>query len=314
MFANMVVIGLFSAAMFVFAYLEIASYRRTPRDFRSLIVSLGLLGTFTGILIGLWDFDPRAIRESVPLLLEGLKTAFITSVEGMALSIGLGVYERLALPENRTGIAEESEPERREDDISALLQVLIRETAQLRTELQAQSQRQHTQLLGQLREGFASVESQLSDSGSQAVIEALRTTMAEFNEHLVESFGENFKALDSAIGQMVRWQKEHRESVERFEQALSRTTEAARSASEALLEVFQSASVEYRAAFEALSASLQQSADKNLETIRAAASEVYRNFDELIKVQQHLDTMTRNYERMAEVAERLERSGGKPEG
>jgi len=52
-----------------------------------LLTSLGILGTFIGIVIGLLDFDPVHIDESIELLLNGLKTAFITSLAGMAGAI-----------------------------------------------------------------------------------------------------------------------------------------------------------------------------------------------------------------------------------
>lgn len=47
----------------------------------------GVLGTFLGIFIGLQDFNVDAIQESIPLLLEGLKGAFLTSIAGIILSM-----------------------------------------------------------------------------------------------------------------------------------------------------------------------------------------------------------------------------------
>ena len=49
----------------------------------TLLTSIGILGTFAGIVIGLLAFDTANIDDSIPALLEGLKTAFITSVAGM---------------------------------------------------------------------------------------------------------------------------------------------------------------------------------------------------------------------------------------
>ncbi|WP_394151534.1 hypothetical protein [Vibrio maritimus] len=53
----------------------------------NLLTSLGILGTFTGIVAGLMGFEPQNITESIPALLEGLKTAFLTSLFGMFFSI-----------------------------------------------------------------------------------------------------------------------------------------------------------------------------------------------------------------------------------
>ena len=53
----------------------------------TLLTSLGMLGTFTGIVAGLLEFDTTNIDTSIELLLAGLKTAFITSLVGMLFSI-----------------------------------------------------------------------------------------------------------------------------------------------------------------------------------------------------------------------------------
>ncbi len=53
----------------------------------SVLTSVGVLGTFVGILLGLWEFRVDQISESIPQLLEGLKIAFITSVAGIGLAM-----------------------------------------------------------------------------------------------------------------------------------------------------------------------------------------------------------------------------------
>lgn len=53
----------------------------------TLMTSLGILGTFVGIVIGLLGFDSHDINGSIPQLLDGLKTAFITSICGLVGAI-----------------------------------------------------------------------------------------------------------------------------------------------------------------------------------------------------------------------------------
>ena len=43
-------------------------------------VSLGIFGTFVGVYVGLLGFDVHDISASIPILLDGLKTAFMTSI------------------------------------------------------------------------------------------------------------------------------------------------------------------------------------------------------------------------------------------
>ncbi|MBL3601400.1 MAG: MotA/TolQ/ExbB proton channel family protein [gamma proteobacterium endosymbiont of Lamellibrachia anaximandri] len=66
----------------------------------NLLTSIGILGTFVGIVIGLLAFDPADIDNSISLLLDGLKTAFITSLAGMGLSI---IYKIFASSEKFVG-------------------------------------------------------------------------------------------------------------------------------------------------------------------------------------------------------------------
>lgn len=61
------------------------------RNFKSEIISLGILGTFIGISVGLYSFDVMNIKTSMPILLAGLKTAFITSGVGISLSILISI-------------------------------------------------------------------------------------------------------------------------------------------------------------------------------------------------------------------------------
>lgn len=58
-----------------------------------VFTSLGVLGTFSGILIGLLGFDTNEIDKSIQILLRGMQTAFITSVAGIVSSL---VFSRIS--------------------------------------------------------------------------------------------------------------------------------------------------------------------------------------------------------------------------
>lgn len=66
----------------------------THRDFKSIILTIGVLGTFVGIFVGLLDFDINSMESSIPPLLDGLKIAFYTSIVGMSLTVIISVYQR----------------------------------------------------------------------------------------------------------------------------------------------------------------------------------------------------------------------------
>jgi len=82
---------LFVLVIFVLAFLDL----KTKKDLKSQIVSVGVLGTFVGIFIGLQGFNPQDIVNSVNNILVGLKTAFFTSIVGMSVSTILSVIQTL---------------------------------------------------------------------------------------------------------------------------------------------------------------------------------------------------------------------------
>jgi hypothetical protein len=59
----------------------------------SLLTSGGVLFTFFGIAIGLIDFNPNDLNNSISTLLGGLKLAFWSSIFGMALSMLFKIIE-----------------------------------------------------------------------------------------------------------------------------------------------------------------------------------------------------------------------------
>jgi len=80
----------FVIIIFVLGFLD----QKTGKDLKSQIVSVGVLGTFVGIFIGLQAFDPNDITNSVNDILVGLKTAFFTSIVGMSVSTTLSLIQK----------------------------------------------------------------------------------------------------------------------------------------------------------------------------------------------------------------------------
>jgi len=81
----------FVIIIFILGFLD----QITKKDFKSQIVSVGVLGTFVGIFIGLQGFNPEDIINSVNDILSGLKTAFFTSIVGMSVALLLSIVQTL---------------------------------------------------------------------------------------------------------------------------------------------------------------------------------------------------------------------------
>lgn len=74
--------------------------------FPTLISTLGVLGTFWGITKGLIAFDTFDLDQSIPGLLDGLKTAFFTSLAGMLGSMVLSAFISRKQDEKDGGISD----------------------------------------------------------------------------------------------------------------------------------------------------------------------------------------------------------------
>jgi len=79
--------------VFLFSLLFVKSEKLSKfiHNAPNILTSIGILGTFTGIVIGLLDFNVKDIDGSINFLLEGLKVAFITSLTGISFSIILKI-------------------------------------------------------------------------------------------------------------------------------------------------------------------------------------------------------------------------------
>ncbi|MCO1336336.1 MotA/TolQ/ExbB proton channel family protein [Microbulbifer sp. OS29] len=65
----------------------LGKFPRFVREAPSLLTALGILGTFIGIIIGIYGFDLADIDTSISELMQGLETAFMTSILGLFLSL-----------------------------------------------------------------------------------------------------------------------------------------------------------------------------------------------------------------------------------
>ncbi|MBN8572647.1 MAG: MotA/TolQ/ExbB proton channel family protein [Candidatus Kapabacteria bacterium] len=84
---------------FIYSEYYLRKAKRTPDKINPYLLesipqvfpTLGILGTFMGIAYGLYFFDTDNMNQSIPVLLEGLKTAFIASIAGV---LGLLYFQK----------------------------------------------------------------------------------------------------------------------------------------------------------------------------------------------------------------------------
>lgn len=85
---------------------KLISNRRVVEYFPTFVSTLGVLGTFYGITVGLLAFDTADLDKSIPGLLDGLKTAFFTSLAGMIGSMILSAFISRKQDEKDGGVSD----------------------------------------------------------------------------------------------------------------------------------------------------------------------------------------------------------------
>ena len=200
----------------------------------SIVTVIGVLGTFGGMAWALLNFDTGDIEASVPLLLEGLKFAFLTSIIGIAGSI---LLKWLSLNERkRQAASEETYTGATIDDLANILMLIHKvhqaEGNETRETLRAiekaltgdgdstvltQLQKLRTTFSDKqddLLQAFKEFATQMADNNTKALIEALESVMRDFNAKINEQFGDNFKQLNEAIGRINDWQEQYRQQMD----------------------------------------------------------------------------------------------------
>lgn len=222
----------------------------TQKDFvnyvPTLLTTLGIFGTFLGIVLGLLNFNQNNIEASIPLLLAGLKTAFITSLFGIFTSILFKTLSSFSFLRPKQQDSNEVSEVSAEAIFSTMRQQ-VQETKLLREALVGNEE---STLFGQLKilrsdindhaklslvtikeqatnqsrdfekfseklwlklQDFADT---LSKSATEQVIEALKKVIEDFNNNLTDQFGENFKELNNAVHKLVEWQANYKLQLE----------------------------------------------------------------------------------------------------
>ena len=153
----------------------------------TLLTTVGILGTFAGIISGLLGFDVENIDQSIGHLLAGLKTAFTTSLVGMLLSIAykLLVSTGLVSPKADDVINED------EIGVAELYAVMQEQSEGIRNLQSVIGGDADTSLVGQIK----LMRSDLNDQskGIQKSLEAISDDMNSLNKVAVkqqESFAE----------------------------------------------------------------------------------------------------------------------------
>lgn len=320
----------------------------------TLLTSIGIFGTFFGIVIALLNFNDNNIREQINVIIVGMQTAFITSVMGVFLSILLKVVliwqegKQTANPtdemsakdllekfvwhtQNTSQMLIETQQVvaklddlvnaiGRDGDNSMLGQIrllrvdfsdnhkkqqetLVAQHEQTQKDLHTQIE--HLQNVLQLAQQnytekklfedklwseMQKVTDSLAKSATEQIIDALRQVIQDFNERITEQFGENFKQLNNAVGNLLTWQENYKTQLEQMIEQYQQGVQAIDSTKDAVQAIETSSSVipEHMKALDNVIIHNQQQLDELTDHLNTFAKIRESAVNSLPEIQQHI--------------------------
>lgn len=186
----------------IFSIYYISKARRHPEKINPYIFetipqvfpTIGILGTFLGIAYGLFYFDTRNMTDSIPVLLDGLKTAFIASIFGI---MGQLIFSKLTAVVQRSN---EKNKTVTSDEVEAL-NLLVDQAKKSREENSINLKILNSSLVGDADESLATqftklknqmneqtdklskIQSSLGGDGETSLLTQIQKLRAEQNEY-----------------------------------------------------------------------------------------------------------------------------------
>jgi hypothetical protein len=214
----------------------------------ALLVGLGILGTFVGLVWGLIPFsdvdftNTDQIREAIKELLSGVSTAFVTSVWGMLASFlfnglekwGIGRVSR-AIADLQRALDQIFTPTRAEEIAIHQQDELVQQTAALKsfsTDLADRIKIAMDSIMSERLENLHRSLTQLHDQnaeGRQEIIQELHNAPEAFSSAMAEQLTPSLNNLNTAVKEL-REQKEESSAdaigqlIEQFQDSLSTST------------------------------------------------------------------------------------------
>lgn len=243
----------------------------------TILTSIGIFGTFLGVAIGLWGFDSTDIQGSVPKLMEGLKTAFWSSIAGLLGALTLKM--RAVLSQTLQPIPQQTRHASIDDLDYSLKHLAESLNAESEHSLQQQLTHQHQQQLAGLKQVVHTLETyqeRQAEANAKALVSAVELVMREFNTKINEQYGENFKQLNESVVAMLQWQQNYKDQLSVLINEQERTSATMQEASNAFEYM-----VKHANAFNGISESLQDLLN-GLEAQRANLQSQLGNLADLV--------------------------------
>lgn len=264
----MIINIIFTAIMAILAIIDIKT-TKTPnhRDFKSIIMTLGVLGTFVGVFIGLLDFDINNIEASIPYLLDGLKIAFYTSIVGMTIAILISIYQRSIgfKIDNKDNLDFITIQSKKLDKLDELVNIATANLESKNILLEIKEMLKKSELLTASNININDTLKKIQDSISQDIVKQIdglskslvkeieklsndfssdvicstNNLSNEFTNTINLHFSENFKRFNKAVDNLLEWQEEHKKNILDSNDILAQSAKSVKAVDEIISKIIE---------------------------------------------------------------------------
>jgi methyl-accepting chemotaxis protein len=220
---------------------------KNSSEIQTTVTTMGIVGTFTGILISLSNFDVANISTTIPQLINGLQLAFLTSIAGIGTSLIVNLFPRFYLI--KVGTEEETLSD------TELLSAMHAELIKLNNNISGDSDSTLITQIQKLRTSVTDKQDELKKSFDQfaegmvnsnidALAEAIDKVMGEFNTTVNEKLGKTFEDFRAAVDNLNQWQAEYKgqidsqtENMKSVHESLGAVTDSMNAVAESMNEI-----------------------------------------------------------------------------
>ena len=191
---------------------------------------LGMIGTMIGLVYVFYEFD----ISNISTMIQGTAYAIFSTLIGL-------VFDQVYLWKKRKYTDSSST-----DDTNSLIQRLVDQAVQIESKIPEANygevlieeiklgRSENNNNLVSIKDEMVSFTQKLAKNNTDALIEAVKKVMEDFNAKINDNLGDTFKQLNSSVENLVKWQSDYKDYLDNYDKNLRSAISAIKSSDDTL--------------------------------------------------------------------------------
>ena len=191
---------------------------------------LGMIGTMIGLVYVFYEFD----ISNISTMIQGTAYAIFSTLTGL-------VFDQVYLWKKRKYTDSSST-----DDTNSLIQRLVDQAVQIESKIPEANygevlieeiklgRSENNNNLVSIKDEMVNFTQKLAKNNTDALIEAVKKVMEDFNAKINDNLGDTFKQLNSSVENLVKWQSDYKDYLDNYDKNLRSAISAIKSSDDNL--------------------------------------------------------------------------------